>query len=741
MSCSKLTSSLQSITFHASTPRAARITTIAPILNKGIDDFLCGKLKMGVEAFEVEVLRVISDAGLIESRLYDVSKVAIHPDNREEEMAVVADIQDLLDRMVEDGFNPKRWQALACTIPEGAEGDRWRAENVKLANESDGYLPPVRAEELEIVTARGSHGTCALRCAKFGAKTVYKQLASGDGLISKEIICDLAPSFRSPLDNGVLYDVMPGQLALEVPKLMSTLSRNGNNFNDVFRLQSSLQICSRIHKLSLQANGDDDWEAIAERACQGNGGKAFLPKARMLADFVKNWAGGKNDTLLKHLEQYEKGLDGKRKLSPADLQALSKLEIKYPRYVIAIIKAMLSAPSVDQGGYSNTFTVGDFSSVSVGGRNQAAAEAAAELMHQAESYLMAYSRMPAGTSAKLLSKLEIRAVMLTHTKKAPLRVWYSSLDEIALAFFEDAKKEDVKLPKWSRLNGIKSDVKTSKSGQVSLKELNMDGNVPDSELEARSFKEGAFIKTKGKDDRYFKVVEVKPNFGPVVLEEVDAEGIPITEPEASSAPSANDIGRADLMMKYEAYTIPAKKILANLPDLCEHVDVLAAVVKGAIVEKMAALYAKSAEKDITLVMEPKKGLFVDRDFNKGSMKLVAFSTYVTVLHAGKPAPLGCMCIGKSEGMNVNIFLRPNNVYRDPKFISKYFLAQNVNDVRVANCEVQFHDYTVKFNGESVDFKIPMCVNTQKLTKASEIKLLSITSCVVPLEPSKRQRKK
>ena len=269
----------------------------------------------------------------------------------------------------------------------------------------------------------------------------------------------------------------------------------------------------------------------------------------------------------------------------------------------------------------------------------------------------------------------------------------------------------------------------------------MDGNVPDSELDARSFKEGAFIKTKGKDDRYFKVVEVKPNFGPVVLEEVDAEGIPITQPEASSAPSANDIGRADLMMKYEAYTIPAKKILANLPDLCEHVDVLAAVVKGAIVEKMAALYAKSAEKDITLVMEPKKGIFVDRDFNKGSMKLVAFSTYVTVLHAGKPVPMGCMCIGKSESMNVNIFLRPNNVYRDPKFISKYFLAQNVNDVRVANCEVQFHDYTVKFNGESVDFKIPMCVNTQKLTKASEIKLLSITSCVVPLEPSKRQRKK
>lgn len=734
MSCSK-NSVLQSIAFNAITPRAARIQTIAPILNKAIDDFLVGNLKMGVEAFEVEVLRVISDAGLLESRVYDVGKVAIHPENREEEMAVIADIHDLLDRMVEDGFNPKKWVALACTIPEGCEGDRWRAENVKLAEESDGYLAPVRAEELEIATARGSHGTSALRCAKFGAKAVHKQLASGDGMLSKEIICELAPSFRNCLENGVLYDIIPGQLALQVPKLMSTLSRNGNNFNDVFRLQSSLQICSRIHKLSLQAKGDDDWETIAERASKGNGGKTFLPKARMLADFVKNWAGGKDDKLLKHLEQYEKGLDFKRKLSPADMQALSKLQVKFPRYIIAIIKAMLTAPSADQGGYSNTFALGDFSSVSVGGRNQAAAEAAAELMQQAESYLAAYSRMTPGTSSKLLSKLEVRAVMFTHSKKAAQRLSFASLDDIALAFFEEAKKEDEKLPKWSRLSEIKPEKK--KSAQVNLKELSIDGNVPDSELEARSFKEGALIKTKGKDDhQYFKIVKIKSNFEGVVLEEIGADGIPIKQP------AATDIGRGDLMMKYEAYQVLPRKALTDLPDLCGHAEVLAAVVKGAIVEKMIALQTKSSENDITLVMEPKKALFVDKDFNTGAMKLVAFSTGVVFLPAGKAAQVGCMCIGKSEQLNVNIFLRPSNVFKEPDlFVAKYFMALNVNDARVANCEVQFHDYSVKFNGETIGFKIPMCVNTKKLTKASEIKLLSTTACVVPLEASKRQRKK
>ena len=110
----------------------------------------------------------------------------------------------------------------------------------------------------------------------------------------------------------------------------------------------------------------------------------------MLSDFVKSWAGGKGDKILKQLEKYEKSLDFKRKLSPADMQALSKLEIRFLMYMTALIKAMLTSPSADQGGYSNTFTFADFASVSIGGRNQAAAEAAAELMQQAESFLVVF---------------------------------------------------------------------------------------------------------------------------------------------------------------------------------------------------------------------------------------------------------------------------------------------------------------------------------------------------------------
>ena len=359
---------IQGITFPADTPRAARVASLAPMLNRTIEDFESGTLRFGVEDFEVQLAKVIQDAGLWEQRLYCLSKVAVHPDNREEEMAVTGDCHDLLDRMVEDGFNPKRWSALACTVPPGPEGQRWIQKNLQLVIDADGYLAPVRADEIEIVTARGSHGTCALRCAKLGAKSVHAHLAGSDGMVSKEVICELAPSLRDPLENGVMYDIIPGELAVAVPKLMETLSRNGNNCNDVFRLQSSLQICSRIHKLYLKASNTDDWEMIASRACKGNGGKTFLPKARMLADFVKNWAGGQEGAILRELEQYEKSTDFKRKLSPADLQAISKIQIKFPKYIVALVKAMLSAPSADQGGYCNTFNLTDFNSVSTGGK-------------------------------------------------------------------------------------------------------------------------------------------------------------------------------------------------------------------------------------------------------------------------------------------------------------------------------------------------------------------------------------
>ena len=71
-----MASKLQSITFPASTSAAARIAAVAPIISQAIDDFNDGNLKMGTEEFDVELRRLLLEAGLLERRVCDVSKVS-----------------------------------------------------------------------------------------------------------------------------------------------------------------------------------------------------------------------------------------------------------------------------------------------------------------------------------------------------------------------------------------------------------------------------------------------------------------------------------------------------------------------------------------------------------------------------------------------------------------------------------------------------------------------------------------
>ena len=77
-------------------------------------------------------------------------------------MWVTIDAQDLLLIFSEYGYNPNLWDPLATRIPPEPEGDAWPAAKVALVEGSDGMLAPIGADDLEILTGRGSHGTAAL---------------------------------------------------------------------------------------------------------------------------------------------------------------------------------------------------------------------------------------------------------------------------------------------------------------------------------------------------------------------------------------------------------------------------------------------------------------------------------------------------------------------------------------------------------------------------------------------------
>ena len=116
------------------------------------------------------------------------------------------------------------------------------------------------------MTGRGSHGTTALRAAKFGCKSIHPKLAGPNGNISLHKVLELQPSLSEPINNGVMYDIIPGELCIAVPGLFQVLSRIGNAGNDTYRLPTTLQHCNRLHELAVtMTNKDTDevpWEQV-----------------------------------------------------------------------------------------------------------------------------------------------------------------------------------------------------------------------------------------------------------------------------------------------------------------------------------------------------------------------------------------------------------------------------------------------------------------------------------------------
>ena len=324
--------SKMSISFDPDATISERVAKVAPVLNDVLVQLEDGRMAevVGVEKFDEELYVFIDTAGLLDKgRVYQVERVCVHPDNREGDMLVPSNSHDLLYRMVEDGFSFKKWKAFACKMPppDSELGAKWRAENEKLQKESKGLLAPFKLDELEIASARGSHGSQALRNLKGAARSPYKNLAP-DGYLNAAAVIAVKPSFKAPLEDGVPFDVIPYELAVAVPKLMEMMARLGNSGNDVYQEQTSLQMCTRIWKLALkqqEANKKPDWKDVAFRACIGNGGTAAQARAEQLADFVAVWSGGKSGTVLKDLELYERSLPLKRKLYSSDLAAIAAL--------------------------------------------------------------------------------------------------------------------------------------------------------------------------------------------------------------------------------------------------------------------------------------------------------------------------------------------------------------------------------------------------------------------------------
>ena len=315
-----------------------RIAEVAPSLNSMVKMHNEGTYHEGSEALNAKITQVIQDNALIEPKNCPPEKVATIPSNREFALLIPADVSFLVKTFSTNGFNPELWKALACTAPSDLSiANEWRQANVRVVGKSHGLLAPITdPEALELFTARGSHGSAALRCIKLGALCSHAELADVHGRISMAKVCELQPTLKPVLEHGAQYSVIPGDLEVAVPGLMQVLSRLGNASNAVYRLPTALQHCARIHSLANTfADLDDCWERVAKVAVIGME-PTFADDVLKYINFVQAWSGGKNPHVLRDLEAYEQSLSDRRRLSPNDLLLLSKVDLmQAPRIVPA----------------------------------------------------------------------------------------------------------------------------------------------------------------------------------------------------------------------------------------------------------------------------------------------------------------------------------------------------------------------------------------------------------------------
>ena len=171
---SKYARDMQKFTNNESKLQRARI--VAVVINKCIDQFDGGDNDEGIQAFQHAIRLRIRIAKLSEKKWFLVKKVGVHPDNREGVGLVPIDVHDLLSQIVKDGWNYELVDALAGEVPpdhiffEENDGRQvqvanwFRDFNKRLVEEAGGLLPQIDLEEMDIVTARGSHTTSSVRC-------------------------------------------------------------------------------------------------------------------------------------------------------------------------------------------------------------------------------------------------------------------------------------------------------------------------------------------------------------------------------------------------------------------------------------------------------------------------------------------------------------------------------------------------------------------------------------------------
>ena len=407
-----------------------------------------------------------------------------------------------------------------------------------------------------------------------------------------------------------------------------------------------------------------------------------------------------------------------------------------------MVKAMLNSPTADANGYCNLFGNADFKSISAMGNNRAQASEANAWMLDAEAFLKAYGhRIEEATSKKLLNSLQVRMVMVVHSKSAPTRANFTKLVDVAREFHRECKNADLRIPEWNKLPAAAPSKTQSTSLKVGLRETG--STISDALLAEKGFVLGQVITNKDGDQ--YTIVSLDADQKTITCKLVEAGCAGKRKKTAATI----TLDRVDLLSgtSWKCAGTVKSVIMTDIHDPLDNFDLKASIIVGMVKHAMAVEFKKSTEDACWLQTVPDVRVFASKKMKPGACKMVALTNSVLCVPEDKDVGGSSKLLGHIPGL-CKLYYRSCNAYtvkhaNDQIFVSKFFAVRETFDQDVINCTHQTKGVELTVMGQKMTIDIPMIVNTRPILEEEEVIVLktSVTSEAARPPPSKKQKRK
>lgn len=384
---------------------------------------------------------------------------------------------------------------------------------------------------------------------------------------------------------------------------------------------------------------------------------------------------------------------------------------------------MLRSPHQDANGYCSTFTIHDIASLKAMGANRDEATIAAAWIDDAELFMAAYSRVEEKVSNKLLSTMEQRMVFHVHKKSAETRASFSSLRDIAGAFYLELKSKDERVPTWNKLGEYTAAAGPTDKQKKTCNLRETGDIVTDKILEEKGFHVGGQVQDN--DGNLYLLHALNPDAKTATLKLVEEVN---SKAKKKLAPK-KVVDRTELLKATDWHPCSeVKTVYLNSNKIKDplSLDFKASIVMGAYKNAVAAEWHKySCDDDCNISVSPQIKVYAKKTFKTGVFKLIGLTNHISVLPADKDYLSGGIRVGAGQGWHA--FARTSNdslvqktLVDSDKVCVPYWTAFSSHDVSICNCQYSEKTIEITVLGEKVEMIVPMIVNTAQLKVGDEI---------------------